>query len=88
MTKILDGGTYEDLEAHIAKEVRLARTGKPGLGHPPYAPPSFNLFLGGGETGVLTGDISPGTYAIGCGRWYDEVGEVRPSAVAGPYRVG
>jgi hypothetical protein len=87
MSKILEGGTYKELEAHIAKEIRLAEAGKPGLGHPSFAPPSFDLLVEPGETDVLVGDVTAGTYAIVCGRTYDEVGEVRPSGVSGPYRV-
>jgi hypothetical protein len=88
MSKILEGGTYEALEAHIAKEIRLAEAGKPGLGHPSFAPPSFDLFVDAGETDTLTGDVTAGTYAIVCGRAYDELdGDVRPSGLRGPYRV-
>jgi hypothetical protein len=78
---------YEQLADHIAREIRLAEKGQPGLGHPDYAPPAFDLFLDAGETGVLRGELSRGTWAIVCGRTYDEVGEVRPSGVFGPYEV-
>lgn len=87
MSKILEGGTYQDLAAHITEEIRLAEHGKPGLNHPDYAPPSFELSVRGGGTSTLTGEVSEGTYAIVCGRTYEEVDEVRPSDVSGPYRV-
>jgi hypothetical protein len=88
ISTILEGRTYEALEAHIAKEIRLAEAGKPGLGHPSFAPPSFDLFVDAGESDTLSGDVTAGTYAIVCGRAYDELnGDVRPSGVWGPYRV-
>lgn len=87
MTKILEGGTYEQLAAHVRKEIQRAEAGKVGLGHPAYAPPSFDLFVDPGESNALRGEVTAGTYAIVCGREFEEVGEVRPSAVFGPYEV-
>jgi hypothetical protein len=87
MSRILDGGTYEQLAAHVQREVRRARAGKAGLGHPPYAAPSFDLLVDPGESDTLSGEVTAGTYAIVCGRVFDEVGELRPSAVVGPYEV-
>jgi hypothetical protein len=87
MSRILEGGTFEQLTAHVRREIRRAEAGEPALGHPSYAPPSFDLFVDPGDSEVLMGEVTAGTYAIVCGRVYDEVGELRPSAVLGPYEV-
>jgi hypothetical protein len=86
---IFPSGTYERLAKHIAKEIELAERGRPGLGHPSYAPPAFDTLLEPGETRILSGELSPGTWAIVCGRTYDEleVDNLRPSGVFGPYEV-
>jgi hypothetical protein len=48
---------------------------------------SFDIFVEPGGSETLLGEVTSGTYAVVCGRVFEEVGEVRPSAVSGPYDV-
>jgi hypothetical protein len=84
----LEGATFEDFEAHIAAEVRLARAGKPYLGHPSFAVPLFEILLAAGEDGLLSGTIEePGTYVLSCARVVEQAGEMRPAGALGPLKV-
>ncbi len=87
IARIEDVATFKRLEAHIRKEVRLAEAGKPGLGHPSFAVPHFEVLLQAGESGTLAGTLGPGTYGLTCARMYEQVGELRPAGVLGPVEV-
>jgi hypothetical protein len=84
----LEGGSFQELTAHVAEEIELAKAGEPGLGHPSYAVPLTDVLVEPGETAELTATLEPGTHALVCGRVYEEVGEMRPSTVIGPIDVG
>jgi hypothetical protein len=84
----LEGATFEDFEAHIAEEIRLARAGEPYLGHPSFAVPLFEILLAAGEDGLLSGTIEePGTYVLSCARVFEQTGEMRPAGALGPLKV-
>jgi hypothetical protein len=83
----LVGGTFRDLERHIHKEVRLAEEGRPGLGHPGFAVPSFEVLVDAGGSGTMSGTLDPGTYALTCAKVFEAVGELRPLAALGPVEV-
>jgi hypothetical protein len=87
IARIEEGHTYEQLAAHIKKEIRLARAGKPGLGHPSFAVPLFEVLLQPGESGSMSGTVQPGTYGIACAGVYEQVGELRPTGAIGPLEV-
>jgi hypothetical protein len=84
---VLDGGSMRRFLAHIEREVRLAEHGRPGLGHPSYAVPLFDVVVPAGHTDVLQGTLEPGTHVIACARLYVEADEMRPSEGLGPIEV-
>jgi hypothetical protein len=84
----LEGASFQEFAAHVAEELRLAKAGEPGLGHPSYAVPIGDVLVDPGETVELTATLEPGTHALLCGRLYEEVGELRPSMAIGPVEVG
>jgi hypothetical protein len=86
IAQVADRKTYERLVKHIEKEIDLATAGKPGLGHPSFAVPLFEVLLEPNEGGTLAGTLDPGTYGLTCGRVYEEVGEMRPVGAL-PIRV-
>jgi hypothetical protein len=47
---------------------------------------SFDIFVEPGGSETRLDEVTAGTYAVVCGRVFEEVGEVRP-AVSGPYDV-
>lgn len=84
----LEGASFQEFAAHVAEELRLAKAGEPGLGHPSYAVPISDVLVDPGETAKLTATLDPGTHALQCGRVYGEVGELRPAMAIGPVEVG
>ena len=87
IARIEEGHSYAQLAAHIKKEIRLAEAGKPGLGHPSFAVPLFEVVLQPGESGSISGTVQSGTHGIACARVYERVGELRPTGAIGPLRV-
>lgn len=84
-----EGATFAAFEAHIRKEVRLAEAGKPGLGHPGFAVPLFDVLLQPGESGTLSGTLDPGSYGSrvpGCSTRSATSGRSRPSVRCGSRR--
>lgn len=84
---LLDGATFRDFAQHIDKEIRLAEAGKPGLGHPSFAVPLFDVLVDAGSSGTLEGTLDPGVFVMSCARQYEEVGDLRPSGALGPVKV-
>lgn len=83
----LVGGTFRDLKRHIHEEVRLAEDGRPGLGHPDFAVPLFEILVDAGGSGTMSGTLDPGAYALTCAKVFETVGELRPLAALGPVEV-
>ena len=78
---------FERFADYIEKEIHLAKEGEPGLGHPQYAVPLYEVLLGPRELGALVGTLEPGTYAIACGRVYRRLGQLRPAGALGPVEI-
>lgn len=72
MWRIGEGGTFRDFEAGVAEERRLAEQNKPFIGPPAFATDLIEsgLIPAGGST-TMTGDVSPGTWAIVCFRRFE-----------------
>jgi hypothetical protein len=88
VARLDEGSSFEAFSSHIRKEIRLATAGRPGLGHPSFAVPLFEVLLEAGERGRLVGTVGePGTFVIACARVYEEVGELRPADALGPLEV-
>jgi hypothetical protein len=84
----LVGGTFDDLERHVRKEVRLAEDGEAGLGHPDFAVPQFEVLVDAEATATMSGALHAGTYALTCARIFAAVADLRPLAALGPVEVG
>lgn len=85
--RIDDDGTYEDLVAHVEAEREAAEAGAPGLGHPGFLSGQLSSgILEAGATKLMTGRLTPGTWAVVCLSHFDAVTDdpFRPSAVLGP----
>jgi hypothetical protein len=88
VARLAEGTSFEEFSSHIRKEIRLAEAGRPGLGHPSYAVPVFEVLLEAGERGRLVGTVDEsGTYVLACARVFEEVGELRPAGALGPVEV-
>ena len=90
MWRIPEGHSYDEFDKHIQKEKELAEAGDEGLGHPSYLNLRYLIniaALQAGETRDKKGAVVSGTYAIVCHRWYPQVKETRPFALAGPLEV-
>jgi hypothetical protein len=84
----LEGATFARFERHVREEIRLAHSGEPVLGHPPFAVPIADVRLEPGSTaGELVADLDRGSYVLTCARIYEEVDELRPSGAMGPIEV-
>lgn len=84
---IEEGHSFDELASHIEEEIELADAGEPGLGHPSFAVPMFEVLLEAGETGTMSGSLDQGTYGLTCARVNDAVGELRPAGALGPIEV-
>ena len=90
MWRIDDDRSYQDLVDHVAAEAEAASDGEPGLGHPGFV--SDNLSSGiveAGESAVIEGSVTPGTYAIVCLGHFEAVSDdpFRPMGVVGPITI-
>jgi hypothetical protein len=88
--RIDDDRTFEDLVAHVDAERTAAEAGSPGLGHPGFLSGQISSgILEAGASKPVTGDVTPGTWAVVCLSHFDAVTDdpFRPSAVLGPLIV-
>jgi hypothetical protein len=81
--KLDEGHTYEELAAHVAKEVKLAGQGRPPLGYPTFAELIVEATTDPDGGGTLTASVEAGEYGMACIRFGDDGAFV----TAGPFEV-
>ncbi len=92
MWRIPEGHSYDEFDKHVQKGKELTEAGDEGLSHPAYLSYAKDYVMNiaalqAGETREKKGVVVPGTYAIVCARWYQQVKEIRAFSLAGPLEV-
>ena len=85
--RLTEGGTFDELAAHVDDERADAEAGGPGLGHPGFVTGQISSgIVEPGSTTTVDGTVQAGTHAIVCLRHFEAVttDPFRPFATLGP----